>query len=375
MGMFSSIAKVAGPALQVAGMATGNPALSMAGSAIGQYSANKQLGKQAGETAAQYAARMRQAGQQGFFRPVDVKTLYGQSNYKVDPTTGQLTEAGYTASDSVLADQARFEEMKQSGLSSAEQAIPFAQQYGAPAQGLFNLGQSYLGETPDQMRQTYMQQQMDALRPYDIEAEQRLLAQGFGRGTTGLSVGAGGNPMLKALQEGRNRRDLQLLANADLAVQDRINFGTQQLDKASGLLGTGYDLMQGSLAPYQSYLGEQAKLEELAQQPFQMGLNAGATAMTGQQYGADALQDAALNQGKVAMAQAQNKYDVTTGLLKNKELMEDVGGLVKGGIDKIGGLFSGGVPGFGGGSFGGGQAVPYSAGMSTPGLMFGQTSY
>ena len=53
MGMFSSIAKVAGPALQVAGMATGNPALSMAGSAIGQYSANKQLGKQAGETSAQ----------------------------------------------------------------------------------------------------------------------------------------------------------------------------------------------------------------------------------------------------------------------------------------------------------------------------------
>jgi hypothetical protein len=181
--------------------------------------------------------------------------------------------------------------------------------------------------------------------------------------------------MLKALQEGRNRRDLQLLANADLAVQDRINFGTQQLDKASGLLGTGYDLMQGSLAPYQSYLGEQAKLEELAQQPFQMGLNAGATAMTGQQYGADSLQDAALNQAKVAMGQAQNKYDVTTGLLKNKELMEDVGGLVKGGIDKIGGLFSGGVPGFGGGSFGGGQAVPYSAGMSTPGLMFGQRSY
>lgn len=375
MGMFSSIAKVAGPALQVAGMATGNPALSMAGSAIGQYSANKQLGKQADESAAQYAARMRQAGQQGFFRPVDVKTLYGQSNYKVDPTTGQLTEAGYTASDAVQADQARFGDMAQTGLSSAEEAIPFAQQYGAPAQGLFNLGQSYLGETPDQMRQTYMQQQMDALRPYDIEAEQRLLAQGFGRGTTGLSVGAGGNPMLKALQEGRNRRDLQLLANADLAVQDRINFGTQQLDKASGLLGTGYDLMQGSLAPYQSYLGEQAKLEELAQQPFQMGLNAGATAMTGQQYGANALQDAALNQGQVAMAQAKNKYDVTTGLLKNKELMEDVGGLVRGGIDKIGGLFSGGVPGFGGGSFGGGQAVPYSAGMSTPGLMFGQTSY
>jgi hypothetical protein len=176
------------------------------GSMVGGAISGRQMAKQAGESAAQYDARMRQLQQRGAFKPVATKTLFGQSNYKVDPITGQLLEAGYTASDSVKADQERFENFKQSGLSSAEQAIPFAQQYGAPAQGLFNLGQEYLSETPEQARQTYMQQQMDALRPYDVEEEQRLLAMGFGRGTTGLSVGAGGNPMLKALQESSCKR-------------------------------------------------------------------------------------------------------------------------------------------------------------------------
>ena len=370
MGLFSKIAKVAGPAMQIAGMATGNPMLSMAGSAIGQYGASKKLAQQAGETSQQYAARMAQAGQQGFFRPVDVKTLYGQSNFEVDPTTGQLKSAGYTASDAVQADQARFGDLMQTGLNTAEQAVPFAQQYSAPAQGLFNLGQDYLADTPEQARQNYMQQQMAALRPYDIEEEQRLLAMGFGRGTTGLSVGAGGNPMLKALQESRNRRGLQLAAGAEDAAQQQINFGTSQLTKASGLMGTGYDAMTAALSPYQNYLRQQSGLEDLAKQPFQMGLNAGATAMTGQQYGANALQDSALNQAKVSMGQAQNKYDATTGLLNNKELMGDVGGLVQKGIGKIGGLFSG---------FGGGPAPMTSnmgMGMSDPSkFQFGQRAY
>jgi len=344
------------------------------GSMVGGAISGRQMAKQAGESAAQYDARMRQLQQRGAFKPVATKTLFGQSNYKVDPITGQLLEAGYTASDSVKADQERFENLKQAGLSSAEQAVPFSQQYAAPAQGLFNLGQSYLADTPEEARQRYMQQQMDALRPYDIEEEQRLLALGFGRGTTGLSVGAGGNPMLKALQEGRNRRGLQLAANAEEAAQQQIGFGTQQLGKAAGLMGTGYDTMQASLAPYQSYLSNQANLEKLAQQPYTMGLNAGATAMTGQQFGAELGQAGAGVTAQQQIGAAKRKNEMMQGLFEG-DLLTDAGDAIKTGIGKIGGLFSGGVPGFGGGSFGGGQAVPYSSGMSTPGLMFGQRSY
>jgi hypothetical protein len=371
MGFFKDALSVAAPIVgNMIAPGIGGQIGSMVGGAI----SGRQMSKQAGETAAQYDARMRQLGAQGAFKPVATKTLFGQSNYKVDPITGQLLEAGYTASDSVKADQERFENFKQAGLASAEQAIPFAQQYGAPAQGLFNLGQEYLSETPEQARQTYMQQQMDALRPYDVEEEQRLLAMGFGRGTTGLSVGAGGNPMLKALQEGRNRRGLQLAANAEQAAQQQIGFGTQQLAKASGLMGTGYDLMQGSLAPYQSYLSNQAKLEELAQQPYTMGLNAGATAMTGQQFGANMGKAGAGVTAQQQLAAAQRKNEMMQGLFEG-DLLTDAGSAIKTGIGKIGGLFGGGSSMIPGGGFGGGQAVPYSSGMSTPGLMFGQRSY
>lgn len=367
MGLFSKIAKVAAPAMQIGGMVTGQPWLSAAGQALGQYGASKQLAQQAGETAQQYAARMAQAGQQGYFRPVGVKTLYGESKFEVDPNTGALKSAGYTASPEVQAQQQRLGTLMGQGLTSAEQAVPFAQQYAAPAQGLFNLGQEYLAQTPEEARQRYMQQQMDVLRPYDIEEEQRLARTTFGRGAGGLSVGAGGNPYLQALQESRNRRNLQLAAGAEQAAQQQIGFGTQQLAKAGGLMGTGYDLMQGALAPYQSYLQNQSRLEELAQQPFSMGLNAGATAMTGQQYAGNKMATGAGELADIGQATNQQKYNTMTGLLGNKQLMGDIGT----GIQKIGG-FLGGLFTPGGGIGGG---INYGQGMSTPGLMFGQRAF
>ena len=371
MGFLKDIVSVAAP---VVGNMIAPGIGGQIGSAIGGAISSRRMEKQVGETAAQYDARMRQLGQQGSFRPVAMKTLYGQSEFKVDPVTGAVTSASYTPSESVQEQQGRLGVLMGQGLTAAEQAVPFAQQYAEPAQGLFSLGQSYLADTPEEARQRYMQQQMDVLRPYDIEEEQRLARTTFGRGAGGLSVGAGGNPYLQALQESRNRRNLQLAAGAEQAAQQQIGFGTQQLGKAAGLMGTGYDMMQGSLAPYQSYLANQARLEELAQQPITMGANLGATAMSGQQYGANMAGKGALGLAQQQIGLAEGRDARMQGLLEG-DLLTDVGSAVKTGIGKIGGLFSGGFPGFGGGSFGGGQAVPYSSGMSTPGLMFGQKSY
>ena len=371
MGFLKDIVSVAAP---VVGNMIAPGIGGQIGSAIGGAIAGRQQAKRAGESAAQYDARMRQLQQQGFFRPVAMKTLYGQSEFKVDPVTGAVTSASYTPSESVQEQQGRLGVLMGQGLTAAEQAVPFAQQYAEPAQGLFSLGQSYLADTPEEARQRYMQQQMDALRPYDIEEEQRLAAGVFGRGRGGLSVGTGGQPELQALAEARRRRDLQLAAGAEQAAQQQIGFGTQQLGKAAGLMGTGYDMMQGSLAPYQSYLANQARLEELAQQPLEMGLNVGATAMTGQQFGAYMGKAGAGVTAQQQLASAERENEMMQGLFEG-DLLTDAGSAIKTGIGKIGGLFSGGVPGFGGGSFGGGQAVPYSSGMSTPGLMFGQRSY
>jgi len=375
MGLFSSIKDIAAVAAPIVGNMVAPGIGGQIGAAVGSAISGRQAEKQAGETAAQYASRMQQLGSRGAFKPVAMKTLYGQSEFEVDPVTGAVTSAGYTPSQSVQEQQGRLGVMMGQGLGTAEQAIPFAQQFATPAQGLFNLGQEYLSETPEQARQTYMQQQMDALRPYDIEEEERLARTAFGRGQGGLSVGVGGNPLLKQLQESRNRRNLQLAAGAEQAAQQQIGFGSQQLAKAAGLMGTGYDVMQGSLAPYQSYLANQARLEELAQQPLSMGANLGATAMTGQQYGANMAGKGVLGQAQQDIASAQARNERMQGLFDNTKLFEDATGAIKTGIGKIGGLFGGMGSMIPGGGFGGGQAVPYSSGMSTPGLMFGQKSY
>jgi hypothetical protein len=358
MGLFSKVASIAGPVASIAGMATGQPWLTAAGSALGQYGASKQLARQANETAAQYAQRMQQAGQMGMFRPVGVKTLYGQSEFKVDPTTGAVTSASYTPSETVQEQQGRLGVLMGQGLTAAEQALPFAEQYAAPAQGLFNLGQEYLAQTPEEARQRYMQQQMDVLRPYDIEEEQRLARTAFGRGQGGLSVGAGGNPLLQALSESRRRRDLQLAAQAEQAAQQQIGFGTQQLGKAAGLMGTGYDLMQGALAPYQSYLANQAKLESLAQEPLRLGAELGGRAMSGSQFAADKMATSAADLADVQMAGQQGRYETLSGLLKNEDLMGDIGA----GVKKIGGMLGGlFTPGGGiGGGYSGSLEIPGS---------------
>lgn len=311
MGFLKDVVSVAAP---IVGGMVGGPVGAQIGSAVGGYISNRQMQKQAGETAAQYNARLQQLGQQGFFRPVAMKTIYGESKFDVDPVTGAVKSASATPSQSVAEQQGRLGVLMGQGLTAAEQAVPFAEQYAAPAQGLFNLGQSYLAQTPEEARQRYMQQQMDVLRPYDIEEEQRLARTTFGRGAGGLSVGAGGNPYLQALQESRNRRNLQLAAQAEPYAQQQIDFGAQQLAKAGGLMGTGYDLMQGALSPYQSYLANQARLEELAQQPLTMGMNIGATAMTGQQYGADMASKGALGLAQQQMAAAEGKNESLQGL-------------------------------------------------------------
>jgi hypothetical protein len=96
--------------------------------------------------------------------------------------------------------------------------------------------------------------------------------------------------------------------------------------------------------------------------------------MTGQQFGSNMGKAGAGVTAQQQLAAAERKNEMMQGLFEG-DLLTDAGSAIKTGIGKIGGLFSGGVPGFGGGSFGGGQAVPYSSGMSTPGLMFGQRSY
>jgi hypothetical protein len=168
------------------------------------------------------------------FRPVGVTTRFGTSQFNINPVTGQLESAGYTAAPEI---------------TSAENQ-------------LLNLGASYLAQTPEQVAQNYLSKQYELLDP----SRQRQLAsirnQAFQTGRGGLSVGStglrpsgaqglmGANPELEAYYNALAQQDAQLAAGAQTAGQQQVLYG-------AGLFG------------------QAGNLESMAQQPFSLGTGLG----------------------------------------------------------------------------------------------------
>jgi hypothetical protein len=226
--------------------------------------------KRAADAQRDAGVRSWQSGQEArdlaTFKPIGITTRFGSTN------DGGY---GYTASDEVKSLQDRMSGMYNQSLGQAEQALGQQGQYDQAAQGLFSLGQQYLSESPEQARQKYMQQQMDVLRPYDVEEEQRLGASVFAKGAGGLSVGQGGNPYLQTLMESRNRRNAGIASQADLAAQQQMTFGQGMLGNAANTQGYGYNLQQQSMEPWQKAFNASQGLESAAQQPLMMGSELG----------------------------------------------------------------------------------------------------
>ena len=164
------------------------------------------------------------------FRPVGITTRFGASQFQIDPATGQLVSAGYTAAPEITSAQNR----------------------------LLSLGAGYLAQSPEEVAQQYLSKQYELLDP----SRQRQLAairnQAYQTGRGGLSVGStglrpsgaqglmGANPEMEAYYNALAQQDAQLAAQAQQAGQQQVTFGT-------GLFG------------------QAGQLEQLAQQPLTMG--------------------------------------------------------------------------------------------------------
>jgi hypothetical protein len=170
-------------------------------------------GNKAAKAAAAQAAELRAAGNTAFessrFRPVGVTTAFGTSNFTVDPTTGALTDANYQLNPQLLG-------MQQGLLSQAGgMGMDFTGQGLQGAQSLFNLGQQYLAESPQQAAQNYMAQQQALLQPSRDQAQAGLTQNLFNTGRGGVAVAQGGgmgaaNPEQQALLNAQAMQDLQL---------------------------------------------------------------------------------------------------------------------------------------------------------------------
>jgi len=213
------------------------------------------------------------------FRPIGTTTRFGTSQFQVDPTTGQLTSAGYQLTPELKAMQDRVMALTGQGLTEAEQAAGRYAPLTAGAQGLFGLGQQYLAQSPEQVAADYMARQQDLLAPSRERQLAQLQTQLFNTGRGGLSVGGTGmrpgggqglraaSPEMEAYYNALAQQDAQLAAGAQQAGQQQVQFGAGLMGTGANLLGAYGQGLTGAYAPFSTGIGVGTSLEALGQQP------------------------------------------------------------------------------------------------------------
>ena len=268
MGWFSDIISEVAPIATTAfGAYTGNPALIASG--VGM------LGSQQAGQSAQQAAQ--QAGQAAQFRPVGVTTRFGSSGFQFDPS-GKLSGAGYALSPEAQAYQNQLSGMTGAGLMQGQQ--------------LQRLAGQYLGESPEAVRQRYVQQQQGLLAPQQEQKLAEIRNRLFQTGRGGLATGAttaGGlaatNPEMAAYYNALAQQNAQIAAGAETAAQNQVKFG-------QGLAAGAYE-------PFKAGFGAMGTVEQAGQQALGLGSELGGQASSAAaraapyQYSANAYNPAA----------------------------------------------------------------------------------
>lgn len=218
------------------------------------------------DQAAQQAALAEKVSAMGKFQPVGTTTRFGTSSFVTDPVTGAITPS-YSLTPEAQAYQTSLAALGTQGLEAG--------------QGLMNLGQQYIGESPEAVRQRYIQTQRATLAPEQEQQLARIRNGLFQTGRTGVATGAttaGGlaatNPEMAAYYNSLANTERMLAANAETQYQNQVNFG-------AGLLG-------GATTPFTNVFGAQKAVETAGQQPLGLSTDfANTVAIRGAAQGAN----------------------------------------------------------------------------------------
>ena len=258
------------------------------------------------------------AAQAAQFRPVGVTTRFGKSGFQYDPASGQLIGAGYQVAPDVAAMREGLMGLAGTGIGQAQGAQ--AQQAGITqaGQGLFNLGQQYVAQTPQAAAQQYMAQQQQLLAPGREQQLAQLTNQQQQQGRLGLATGAttegymagaqglqAANPQMAALYNARAQQDAQLAAQAQQAGQQQVQFGQGLMTGGLNLQGQGYGLQTQALAPYTNYMAGATGLENQGLNALTQGLGLGSSITAGSTAAAN-IQNAAAQQAAALQMQRNN---------------------------------------------------------------------
>lgn len=302
----------------LSGLSAYGPSLVTGGLNLLGASNTAEKAREAAQTqAAAQVEAARIAAEAAKFRPVGVTTRFGTSQFTTD-AQGNVIGAGYAASPEIKAYQDRLSALAASGLTGAEGAAAAYAPLTTGAQSLFNLGQGYIQETPEQQAADYIAKQQALLAPGQeqqlAQLQNKLLAQGRG----GLSVAQGGNlaatsPELAAYYNALAQSNLQLAAQGQQAGQQQAQFGAGLLGAGSDLMGKYYGGQTAAYAPFATAIDTTTGLENLAQQPMTLGTQIGArttasAAQAGQLLSQGMLQSAATQAPANAFSYSGNLF-------------------------------------------------------------------
>lgn len=317
----------------------GNIVSSVVGGIGGIISGGKASDAAAAQAQANREAALR-ASQMAQFRPVGINTNFGSSNFSVNEL-GQVTSAGYTLSPELQAIQKGL--ITGAGEYDPTQLQNLISPLSTGVSSLFNLGQGYLAETPQEAAQRFVTQQQNLLAPSREREFGRLLAKNYatGRGGLGVQTGTGtapANPALQAYFNAIAQQDLELAAKGQQAGMEQARFGTGLLSSGAELSRMIPSLYSSSFLPIQTQLELANVIEGYGRQPFNLSLE-----LARAQSGANAPAAGIYQGGMNTAAANQFRADSYSPL-----------GSFLSGAGNLGGLFSS----FGG--FGGGSSVPGS---------------
>jgi hypothetical protein len=199
------------------------------------------------EDATKRAALAKEVKDMGKFTPVGITTTFGTSSFVTDPVTGTITPS-YTLSPAAQAYQDQLAGIASSGLEAGK--------------GMMSLGQQYVGESPEAVRQRYITTQQALLTPQQEQSLAAIRANQANTGRSGLAFGATAsgmaatNPEMAAYYNALAQSQNQLAANAETQYQNQVNFGT-------GLMGQ-------ATTPFSNAFTAQKSVETAGQQPLQM---------------------------------------------------------------------------------------------------------
>lgn len=333
---------------------------SIVSSVLEPFTGAKKTQAAAAQAAAQQREAAQNAAQAAAFRPVGMTTRFGTATFEraIDPETGMpyVSAAEYSPAGDIAAIRDRLVQNVPGMLSQAEGISGQVAPLGLASAGLFNLGAQYLAQSPEEAAQRFVESQQRLLAPQREQQLAGIRNRLFQTGRTGLQTGgtstgmAASNPELQAYYNALAQQDAQLAAQAEQAGQQRALFGAGLFGTGGGLLGTMSQLQAGALAPAQANIGFATQLENLAQQPLQLGLQLGTAQQPGQQAGAQLY-----NQGYQQAANTMYQGTQQANALNAQFLSSLVGAAAMGaggGMGRAaggagGGLFGGGTQGFG----------------------------